>query len=160
MGIIYILDYSEGLLEVSLSELKSLTEIYSASARLLMSRCENLVLLSLSIFVTCPELVQIDRQSKQIMRVVHNTFYPYFMEHVNLRLYLYGRQSFAVYDLFGKAIDEYKLSLHAEYSLVIGSYIVTFSNFGVASEEILAQPEELYCFSKNADQIGNYVGTL
>ena len=77
---------------------------------------------------------------------MHNSFYPYDMEFKNQRLYLYGRNYFAVYDLFGKIIDEYDLSTQAEKSIVIDSYLVTLSNFGVVLEEILPRKQELYCF--------------
>lgn len=60
-GSLFVLDYTEGLLEVPLAHLQDFNKIYSPSARLLVSGCSNIVVLPLSIFVTCPELIEIDR---------------------------------------------------------------------------------------------------
>ena len=70
------------------------------------------------------------------------------MEFVKERLYLYGRKTFAVYDLFGKVIDEYALKVHSEMSMVVGDHLVSFGDFGVVSEYIIPQKQAFQCYFK------------
>lgn len=52
------------------------TEIESPNARLLVSGCNNIIVLAYSIFVTCPELIEIERDSYKVRSMIHNTFSP------------------------------------------------------------------------------------
>jgi hypothetical protein len=148
------------MLEIPLNQLKEMNEIYSPRARLLVSGCSNLVVLPLSLYVTCPELIEIDRANQQVVRIIHNSFYPYKMEFAKERLYLYGRQQFAVYDLFGKVIDEYAMSRHSELSLVVDKYLITFGRFEVATELIKPQQQALNCFFRDSEKEGTYSGVM
>jgi hypothetical protein len=72
-------------------------------------------------------------------------------------LYLTSRDNFAVYDLFGKVIDEYELTVHGEESIVLGDYLVTFGMERVVSELIIVQAEALVCYSQEE---GEFEGTI
>jgi len=48
-------------------------------------------------------------------------------------LYLSSRDNFAIYDLFGKVIDEYELRIHGYESIVLAGYLVTFGMERVVS---------------------------
>lgn len=67
------------------------------------------------IYMTCPELIQINRKTFKIENVIHNSFSPYAINHTEQRLYLFGRQEFAVFDIFGKLVEEHALvkNVHA-----------------------------------------------
>ena len=69
------------------------------------------------------------------------------MVHLHERLYLSSRDNFAVYDLFGKVIDEYELNMHGEESIILGDYLVTFGMERVVSQLINVQIEALVCYS-------------
>lgn len=57
-----------------------------------MGGCENIVTTAFSIFLTCPELVQLDRQTGIAMQISHNSFYAYEMQLSGERLFLYGHR--------------------------------------------------------------------
>ena len=65
------------------------------------------------------------------------------MEFIKQRLYLYGRKQFAIYDLYGKVLDEYQLSLQSELSMIVNNTLVTFGTFGVVFQSINAQKQAL-----------------
>lgn len=85
-------------------------------------------------------------------------------------MYLSSRDDFAIYDLFGKVLDEYELRVHGEESIMVGEYLVTFGMERVVSEAITAQSQSVTCYSRDSGEFkdkiitegicGEYNGTI
>ena len=54
-----------------------------------------------SIYLTCPELVKLNKQSGAAEKVSRNSFFAYEIKLSGRRLFLYGHQEIAVYDIMG-----------------------------------------------------------
>jgi len=50
---------------------------------ILVGGCRNLVVTSYHIYLTCPELIQLSRDTGLVKLVSHNSFSPYEMKQMN-----------------------------------------------------------------------------
>jgi hypothetical protein len=60
--------------------------------------------------------------------------------------------------MFGNVMEEHTLKFISEKSLVVGDFIVSFSNRYVSSSLIISQREQLYCYTASEERSGNYKG--
>lgn len=126
--------------------------------KVLMGGCENMVVTTFSIFLTCPELVELNRQAGGVQRVIHNSFYVYEMRLAGERIFLYGHQETAVYDIYGNILQEHSLGEIAEESFLLEDYIVSFFDWGVTSSFVIPQQEKLHCYTDLVERAGTYTG--
>lgn len=124
-----------------------------------MGGCENLLMTQFHLYLTCPELIQFSRESGQPLRMQHNSFNPSAAELAGERIFLYGHQELAVYDLFGNVLEEHGLQALAEQSFVVEDFVVSFSDSSACSSLIIPQREELYCYTSDASRAGRYSGS-
>jgi hypothetical protein len=89
------------VVSASLDKIHSGGEVKGSDFRVLMGGCEKMLVSASSIYLTCPELVKLNKQSGVAEKVSRNNFYAYEMELSDRRLFLYGHQEIAVYDIMG-----------------------------------------------------------
>jgi hypothetical protein len=123
-----------------------------------MGGCENLVVTPDYIYLTCPELVQLNRTTMAIENIMLNSFYPYAVNHTTERIYLFGRQEFAIFDTYGQLVEEHALGVRAEKSIAVGEFIVTFTSNRVISNRIVPHSDQLYCTTDDTALTGSYNG--
>ena len=75
-----------------------------------MGGCENMIVTSEEIYLTCPELIQMSREKGKVEMSKYNSFYPFDIGYNGRRVFLFGHQGLAVYDIFGNVISEHEFS--------------------------------------------------
>jgi hypothetical protein len=98
------------------------------------------------------------RETLKVENVIHNSFAPYTVHATPERIYFFGRQEFAVFDILGSLVEEHTLGVHAEKSIVVGNYIITFTNAKVISHSIVSHSDTLYCNTNDIAFKGYYEG--
>lgn len=119
-----------------------------------------MVVTTLQIYLTCPELIQLSRSKGQVMMSKYNSFYPFDIGYNGKRVFLFGHQGLAVYDIFGNVISEHEFSHVAEKSMVFGTFLITFSDQLMQSFYIVSHTEQLYCYTADESKAGEYKGTF
>jgi hypothetical protein len=66
---------------------------------------------SFRFYLTCPELVQLDKESGSAIQVTHLDFYAVEVSMQGERLYLFGRRDWAVYDFLDRMISSQRLPM-------------------------------------------------
>lgn len=59
------------------------------------------------IYLTCPELIRMNRAKGKVEISKYNSFYPFDIAYNSKRVFLFGHQALAVYDIFGNVVSEH-----------------------------------------------------
>jgi hypothetical protein len=62
------------------------------------------------IYLTCPELIRMNRAKEKVEMTKYSSFYPFDIAYNKKRVFLFGHQAFAVFDIFGNVVSEHQLS--------------------------------------------------
>ena len=119
-----------------------------------------MIVTSETIFLTCPELIQMSRSKGQVLISKHNNFYPFDIAYNGKRIFLFGYQGLAIYDIFEKILSGHEFTHIAEKSIVIDTFLITFSDQTIHSFYIVSHTEQLYCYSADEAKVGEYKGTF
>jgi hypothetical protein len=77
--LVFVLDHEDGVISVSLDKVLEGGLIKAHEFRVLMGGCENMAVSSFSVYLTCPELVKLNRQNGAAEQTARNNFYAYEM---------------------------------------------------------------------------------
>ena len=122
-----------------------------------MGGCQHFIVTAMNIYLTCPELLILNKKGVPVDKK-HNSFYPYQISLIGERIFIFGYQQLAIYDVFGTILQQHSLHTITFKSFLLDKYLVSFSDSTVSTSLIDPEREELYCYTAKEDDAGEYTG--